>query len=74
MLVVNVGDKYRIWVGLLAASFPWKMTEYLWVLRKLVLREKAFPLVPIRCPLGPISEVHVIFSNRDLLLPSKSQP
>lgn len=67
ILVIAVVQRCPSWVGLLVASFLWKLTECFPVPQKLVLREDAFKTVPAQGPLGPVSDVHSIFSNRDLL-------
>lgn len=48
-----------------------KLAWYLLVPRKLVFREEAFWLVPAQRALGPVSEVHGVFINRDF--PSTSE-
>lgn len=44
----------------------WKLTRHFLVLGMLVLREEAFRSVPAQEPLGLVSEVHGVISNRDL--------
>lgn len=65
VLVLDVVPRNHGEVRLLVASPLWKLAWYL-----LVLREGAFRSVPAQDPLGSVSEVHAIFSNRSL--PSSS--
>jgi hypothetical protein len=55
------------WMELLVASFLWKPSWHLLVPWRLVLRRGNFRSDREMEPLGCVSKVHVIFSNRDLL-------
>lgn len=71
MLVIVV---VRSWVGLLVIFLLWKLVWCLLVLRKQLLRERALRSVPAQGPLGPVSEVHSIFSGGDFPSTSGGQP
>lgn len=67
MLVIIVVHRCHSCVGLLAISSLWMHTWCVLVLRKPVLGEVAFRSVPAQVPLGSVSVVHVVLSNRDLM-------
>lgn len=53
-------------IRLLVAFLLWKLTWYLLVSYKLVLKKEAFMSVLAERPLGPLSEIHGVFSNKIL--------
>jgi hypothetical protein len=67
MLVLDVVHWHLKWLELLFASLVWKITWCLPVPRKPVLSEAALRSVLCLGPLGPVTEVHGILSNRHLL-------
>lgn len=54
------------WRGLFSCSSSPLEAHILLITWKLVLREGAFRSVPSQGPLGPLSKVHTMFTNRDL--------
>ena len=63
---VAVVHRHQSWIGLSDESLLWKLGWHFLVPRKLVLWEEAVRSVPALGPVGPVSEVHGVFSNRDL--------
>ena len=68
MLVIVVVHRHYSWVGLVIASLLCQLALYLLVPGVPVLREEELRSVPAQGPLGPVSEVHGVFSSRDLHL------
>lgn len=66
MLVVDVVPRPHIWVGLLAFSLLWKLAWHLPLPWKLAFWEASFFSIPAQEFLDLVSEVHDIFSSRDL--------
>ena len=66
ILVLIVIHKYHSWVGLLVASLLWKLVRVPFSTMKTGPRGVGFMSVSVLEPLGPASEVHGVFSNRDL--------
>lgn len=54
------------WVGLLVVSLGWKLAWHLQVLGRLVIRAEVSRPVPAQEPLGSVSVVRTVFSDRDL--------
>lgn len=65
MLVLDTVRRYHSSVGLLLVALLWKLARHLLVPEKVVFRDEAFGSVPAQGLLGPVSEVHGAFSDRD---------
>lgn len=58
--------RYHSWIGLLVASLIWEIAWCVQVPLKLVLREETFRSVQTQKSQGSASEVHSVFTNKDL--------
>lgn len=66
VLVVDVVHRPHSWVGLLAFSLPWNLAWDLPLPWKLAFWEASFFSIPAQEFLDLVSEVHDIFSSRNL--------
>lgn len=74
MLFIVVVHKHHSRRGLLVDSLVWLIVWCVQVPWKSVLREETFRSVQAQRSLGPASEIHTVFSNKDLTSTSMGQP
>lgn len=73
MVVIVVVYRQHSWVGLFVAFLLWKLACCFFGIMRVSPQWGAFRLALVRESLGPVSEVHDVSSNRDLISTIRGQ-